>query len=172
MERFDDDVTHRIGAGWMKWRLASIALCDNNVPPRLKGKFYKKYVTAVNYDFIVVLVTSSYASTLEVKLQSSSTLSALSHRLHLCSLLFSQDKKIVPHRPFEALPTPERIDQDWGRQIVDGKANGERWSRLWSLDSLSRDLLWQGNEVRKGFNLVKWESIQQSRVYGGLGVKN
>lgn len=32
----DDDVTHRLGAGLMKWRLASIALCDKNVPPRLK----------------------------------------------------------------------------------------------------------------------------------------
>lgn len=32
----DDDVTHRIGAGWMIWRLASGVLCKRNVPPRLK----------------------------------------------------------------------------------------------------------------------------------------
>ncbi|XP_059306273.1 uncharacterized protein LOC132057673 [Lycium ferocissimum] len=40
----DDDVTHRIGAGWMKWRLASGVLCDKKVPPQLKGKFYKVVV--------------------------------------------------------------------------------------------------------------------------------
>nr|XP_009774571.1 PREDICTED: uncharacterized protein LOC104224587 [Nicotiana sylvestris] len=33
----DEDVTHRIGVGWMKWRLASGVLCDKNVPLRLKG---------------------------------------------------------------------------------------------------------------------------------------
>nr|XP_016448327.1 PREDICTED: uncharacterized protein LOC107773418 [Nicotiana tabacum] len=37
----DEDVTHRIGARRMKWRLASGVLCDKNVPLRLKGKFYK-----------------------------------------------------------------------------------------------------------------------------------
>nr|XP_033510858.1 uncharacterized protein LOC117275662 [Nicotiana tomentosiformis] len=36
-----EDVTHRIGAGWAKWRLASGVLCDKNVPPKLKGQFYK-----------------------------------------------------------------------------------------------------------------------------------
>nr|XP_009592747.2 uncharacterized protein LOC104089527 [Nicotiana tomentosiformis] len=40
----DKDVTHRIGAGWMKWRFASCVLCDKNVPLRLKGKFYKVVV--------------------------------------------------------------------------------------------------------------------------------
>ncbi|XP_070028721.1 uncharacterized protein [Nicotiana sylvestris] len=40
----DDDVTHRIGAGWMKWRLAFGVLCDKNVSLRLKGKFYKVVV--------------------------------------------------------------------------------------------------------------------------------
>ena len=40
----DEDVTHRIGAGWMKWRLASGVLCDKKVPPQLKGKFYKVVV--------------------------------------------------------------------------------------------------------------------------------
>ncbi|KAF3671399.1 putative pre-mRNA-processing factor 6-like [Capsicum annuum] len=37
----DEDVSHRIGAGWMKWKLASGMLCDKKVPPKLKGKFYK-----------------------------------------------------------------------------------------------------------------------------------
>ncbi|XP_047249944.1 uncharacterized protein LOC124885734, partial [Capsicum annuum] len=40
----DEDVTHRIGAGWLKWRLASGVLCDKNVPPKLKGKFYRVIV--------------------------------------------------------------------------------------------------------------------------------
>ena len=37
----DADVSHRIKAGWMKWRQASGILCDNKVPQRLKGKFYR-----------------------------------------------------------------------------------------------------------------------------------
>ncbi|KAG5586099.1 hypothetical protein H5410_046533 [Solanum commersonii] len=36
----NDDVTHRIGVAWMKWRLASGVLCDKKIPSRLKGKFY------------------------------------------------------------------------------------------------------------------------------------
>ncbi|XP_070013898.1 uncharacterized protein [Nicotiana sylvestris] len=43
-EEIDKDVAHRIGAGWMKWRLASGVLCDRNVPLRLKGKFYRVVV--------------------------------------------------------------------------------------------------------------------------------
>ncbi|XP_019224237.1 PREDICTED: uncharacterized protein LOC109205923 [Nicotiana attenuata] len=30
------DVTHRIGVGWMKWRLAFRVPCDKDVPPKLK----------------------------------------------------------------------------------------------------------------------------------------
>ncbi|WMV55704.1 hypothetical protein MTR67_049089 [Solanum verrucosum] len=40
----DDDVTHRIGVAWMKWRLASGVLCDKKIPPRLKCKFYRVVV--------------------------------------------------------------------------------------------------------------------------------
>ncbi|KAG5625780.1 hypothetical protein H5410_010998 [Solanum commersonii] len=31
-----EDVTHRIGVAWMKWRLASGVLCDKKIPSRLK----------------------------------------------------------------------------------------------------------------------------------------
>ncbi|KAG5586470.1 hypothetical protein H5410_046904 [Solanum commersonii] len=34
----DDDVTHRIGAAWRKWRLASGVLCDKKITPKLKGE--------------------------------------------------------------------------------------------------------------------------------------
>ncbi|GJR21612.1 ataxia telangiectasia mutated family protein [Tanacetum coccineum] len=39
--RIEDDVTHRIQAGWLKWRAAMGILCDKNVPLKLKGKFYR-----------------------------------------------------------------------------------------------------------------------------------
>ena len=37
----DEDVRHRISAGWLKWRQASGILCDRRVPQKLKGKFYR-----------------------------------------------------------------------------------------------------------------------------------
>nr|XP_016452019.1 PREDICTED: uncharacterized protein LOC107776619 [Nicotiana tabacum] len=43
-KEIDEDVTHRIGAGWMRWRLASGVLCDRNMPPALKGKFYRELI--------------------------------------------------------------------------------------------------------------------------------
>jgi hypothetical protein len=36
----DEDVSHRIKAGWLKWRQASGVLCDPRAPLKLKGKFY------------------------------------------------------------------------------------------------------------------------------------
>jgi hypothetical protein len=40
-ENIDEDVSHRIKAGWLKWRQASDVLCDPRVPLKLKGKFYR-----------------------------------------------------------------------------------------------------------------------------------
>jgi hypothetical protein len=37
----DEDVSHRIKVGWLKWRQASGVLCDKRVPQKLKGKFYR-----------------------------------------------------------------------------------------------------------------------------------
>jgi hypothetical protein len=37
----DEDVSHRIRAGWVKWRQASGILYDKKVPNKLKDKFYK-----------------------------------------------------------------------------------------------------------------------------------
>ncbi|KAF3647835.1 hypothetical protein FXO37_19750 [Capsicum annuum] len=43
----DEDVFHRIGAGWMKWKFTSGVLCDRKVPPNLKGKFCRVTVRPV-----------------------------------------------------------------------------------------------------------------------------
>ena len=37
----DANVSHRIKAGWIKWRQASGILGDKRIPQKLKGKFYK-----------------------------------------------------------------------------------------------------------------------------------
>jgi hypothetical protein len=37
----NEDVSHRIKSGWLKWRQASGVLCDPRVPLNLKGKFYR-----------------------------------------------------------------------------------------------------------------------------------
>ena len=37
----DEDVSHRIKVGWMKWSQASGVLCDKRVPQKLKCKFYR-----------------------------------------------------------------------------------------------------------------------------------
>ncbi|XP_070032847.1 uncharacterized protein [Nicotiana tomentosiformis] len=42
----DEDVTHRIGVGWMKWRLASGVLCDKKVSPKLKAEITPANITS------------------------------------------------------------------------------------------------------------------------------
>jgi hypothetical protein len=41
LQSIDEDVTHRIKAGWLKRCQASGVLCDSKVPLKLKGKFYR-----------------------------------------------------------------------------------------------------------------------------------
>ena len=40
-EEINEDIKHRIKAGWLKWRLTSGVLCDRRMPTRLKEMFYK-----------------------------------------------------------------------------------------------------------------------------------
>jgi hypothetical protein len=37
----NEDVSHRIKPGWLKWHQASDVLCDPRVPLKLKDKFYR-----------------------------------------------------------------------------------------------------------------------------------
>ena len=40
----DEEVKHRVQAGWNNWRSASGVLCDKKVPLRLKGKFHRTVI--------------------------------------------------------------------------------------------------------------------------------
>nr|XP_009775659.1 PREDICTED: uncharacterized protein LOC104225533 [Nicotiana sylvestris] len=42
--KIDEDVTHCIRVGWMKWRLAFGVLCDKNVPLRLKDRIRNEVI--------------------------------------------------------------------------------------------------------------------------------
>ncbi|GJZ46322.1 hypothetical protein Tco_0593918 [Tanacetum coccineum] len=42
--RIDEDVSHRIKAAWLKWKVDTRVLCDRNVPFKLKGKSYRVIV--------------------------------------------------------------------------------------------------------------------------------
>ncbi|XP_047265649.1 uncharacterized protein LOC124897153 [Capsicum annuum] len=66
-DEIDEDISNRIGAGWMKWRLASGVLCDKKVPLKLKGKFYKVAVRpAMLYGAECWPVKNSYIQKLKV----------------------------------------------------------------------------------------------------------
>ena len=44
---FDEDVEHKIKAGWLKWRFASGVFCDQRSPTRLKEKLYRTMIRPV-----------------------------------------------------------------------------------------------------------------------------
>ena len=43
----DEDVNHRIEAGWLKWRATTAVLCDRKFPSKLKEKFYRAAIRHV-----------------------------------------------------------------------------------------------------------------------------
>ena len=50
-EEINSDVNHKIQAGWLKWRSATGAFCDHNIPLWLKEKFYQTAIKpALLYD--------------------------------------------------------------------------------------------------------------------------
>jgi hypothetical protein len=53
----DEDVSHRIKVGWLKWRQCSGVLCDLRVSLKVKGKFYR---TAIR---LAMLYRAEYWST-------------------------------------------------------------------------------------------------------------
>uniref|UniRef100_A0A0V0IIW1 Putative ovule protein n=1 Tax=Solanum chacoense TaxID=4108 RepID=A0A0V0IIW1_SOLCH len=40
------------------------------------------------------------------------------------------------------------------------------------INRMRRSFIWQGNKEKKGYNLVKWETLTLSRKQGGLGMRN
>ncbi|KAL6517417.1 hypothetical protein OROMI_033118 [Orobanche minor] len=64
---FEDGVTHRIKAGWLRWRAATGVLCDKKVPLQLKGKFCRSAIRpAMLYDSECWTMKKSLESKLEV----------------------------------------------------------------------------------------------------------
>nr|GEW98643.1 ataxia telangiectasia mutated family protein [Tanacetum cinerariifolium] len=65
--RIDDDVAHRIRAGWMKWMAASGVLCDRRIPLKLKGKFYRAAIRrAMLYGSECWQITKALSNKVEV----------------------------------------------------------------------------------------------------------
>nr|GEV81607.1 hypothetical protein [Tanacetum cinerariifolium] len=65
--RIDEDVAHRIRAGWVKWRATSGVLCDRRIPLKLKGKFYKVAIRpAMLYGSECWPITKAQANRVEV----------------------------------------------------------------------------------------------------------
>ncbi|XP_016540914.1 uncharacterized protein LOC107841540 [Capsicum annuum] len=64
----NEDISHRIRGGWIKWRVASRVLCDKKVLPKLKGKFYRVAVRlAILYGAECWPVKNSHLQKLKVK---------------------------------------------------------------------------------------------------------
>ena len=49
-DEIDEDVSHRIKAGWVKWRQASGVLCDRKVLQKLKDTFYRMTIRPAMLD--------------------------------------------------------------------------------------------------------------------------
>ncbi|GJW09732.1 retrovirus-related pol polyprotein LINE-1 [Tanacetum coccineum] len=64
--RIDEDVAHRIGVGWMKWRAASGVMCDRRIPLKLKGKFYRVAIRPAMYGSQCWQITKAQANREEV----------------------------------------------------------------------------------------------------------
>nr|GEW69230.1 hypothetical protein [Tanacetum cinerariifolium] len=65
--RIDEDVAHRIRAGWVKWRATSGVLCDRRNPLKLKGEFYKVAIRpAMLYGSECWPITKAQANRVEV----------------------------------------------------------------------------------------------------------
>ncbi|GJS12170.1 zinc finger, CCHC-type containing protein, partial [Tanacetum coccineum] len=65
--RIEDDVSHRIQVGWLKWRGATGILCDKKVPLKLKGKFYRVAIRpAMMYGSECWPLTKAQANRMEV----------------------------------------------------------------------------------------------------------
>ncbi|GJW85460.1 hypothetical protein Tco_0158605 [Tanacetum coccineum] len=66
--RIDEDVAHRIRAGWVKWRVDSRVLCDRIIPSKLKGKFYRLVIRpAMLYGSQCWPITKAQANRMEVE---------------------------------------------------------------------------------------------------------
>ncbi len=63
----EEDVSHRIKAGWLKWRRVTGVLCDHKIPNKLKGKFYRSAIRpAILYGSKCWALKESYVSKIRV----------------------------------------------------------------------------------------------------------
>ncbi len=63
----EEDISHRIKAGWLKWRSATGVLCDRKIPNKLKEKFYHIAIRlAMLYGSECWALNQSYVSKIRV----------------------------------------------------------------------------------------------------------
>ncbi len=63
----EKDVSHRIKAGWLKWRRFTGVLCDRKIPNKLKVKFYRTVIRpAMLYGSEYWALKKSYVSKIRV----------------------------------------------------------------------------------------------------------